>query len=380
MNRTFTSGGVLRLGLSWFAGAVALPAGCAAAVLLCIPALGAAGVIEVPSEQPTIQEAVELSADGDTVLVAPGTYSRVWAKTVTRPGGAVVVNTNVLLDRPVVLLSRAGAEATVIESAGTGPVVIVIGSRGVVIKGFTLRGGRVDERIMDAGGGVFCEVCEVEISESIIEGNSAPFGGGIGCSNAYFVWIHDNYIVGNSRCEFGAGVALVEGTNCTMERNVIAGNTAMVYGGALLINEWSTATVSRNTIVSNAAASGSALYCRSGAEVVMSENIIAGGGGGTAVYCDTLSAGERCLLELSCNDFWDNEGGDWEGCKAGPGNRATDPFFCAPEAGDYSVCALSPSLREGDGCASRGALPYGCLDCPVQELRSSWGFLKSIYR
>ena len=34
-----------------------------------------AGTIHVPSDFPTIQEAVNVSADGDTVLVAPGDYN-----------------------------------------------------------------------------------------------------------------------------------------------------------------------------------------------------------------------------------------------------------------------------------------------------------------
>lgn len=350
------------------------------AAFLCAPVPTAARVIYVPAELPTIQQAVESAADGDTVLVAPGTYRRLWTKTVTRPTGPVIVNTNVLVDRSVVLVSEAGAEATIIEGAGTGPVAVVSGARGVVIRGFTLRGGSADERVLDGGGGVFCELCEVEISENVIQGNSGPFGAGVACSNAYFVWIHDNLIVGNGPCEFGAGVALLERTECTIEFNVIAENQARVYGGALLINEWSSAAVSRNTIAGNSAAAGSALYCRNGSDVRMSVNIVAGGVRGTAVYCDTLSSGGGCALELFCNDFWQNESGNWEGCADGGANRTIDPLFCAPEAGDYSVCAFSPSLSPVDGCGPRGALPYGCLDCPVGEFRCTWGFLKSIYR
>ena len=342
-----------------------------------------ARVIYVPAHFPTIQQAIEDASAGDTVLVAAGTYSRTWIKTIARSGGDVQVTTNVLVDRPIVLAGEAGAEATVIQGAGSGPVVVVTNAGSAVIRGFTIRGGLVDERVLDGGGGIYCESSEIEICENIIEGNGAPFGAGIGCFGASISWIHDNVIRNNSECEFGAGLAFLGGSSTnrvTIEFNVIADNRAEVLGGALFVNEQSSVTVRRNTIVNNHATSGSAIFCRGGAEVEASRNIIAMSTGGVAVYCDTLSVGSTCALDLLCNDFWRNEGGSWEGCVAGAGNRDSDPLFCSHETGDFSLCAFSPSLLDGGECGARGALPFGCLNCPVQEKRLSWGFLKALYR
>ena len=43
-------------------------------LFLCTNLFAQGQVINVPDDQPTIQEAINASADGDTVLVADGTY------------------------------------------------------------------------------------------------------------------------------------------------------------------------------------------------------------------------------------------------------------------------------------------------------------------
>ena len=43
-------------------------------ILICINLFAQSQVINVPSDQPTIQSAINASVDGDTVLVADGTY------------------------------------------------------------------------------------------------------------------------------------------------------------------------------------------------------------------------------------------------------------------------------------------------------------------
>ncbi len=52
---------------------------CCAVVLLTTsllaPGAATAGVIHVPGDQPTIQAGIDVALSGDTVLLAPGTYS-----------------------------------------------------------------------------------------------------------------------------------------------------------------------------------------------------------------------------------------------------------------------------------------------------------------
>ena len=43
-------------------------------VAWCLPSLAHAAVINVPADQPTIQDAIDVAENGDVVIVQPGTY------------------------------------------------------------------------------------------------------------------------------------------------------------------------------------------------------------------------------------------------------------------------------------------------------------------
>jgi hypothetical protein len=345
-----------------------------------LPTGGSAAVVRVPADFETIQEAVDYAAEGDTVLVAPGTYSRTWERRLTRPSGTVRVLTNVLIEKPLEILSEAGAGSTVLHGSGLGPVIVIANARGVTVGGFTVKGGAADETVLDGGGGIYCELSDVEVRGCVIEENRAPFGAGIACFTASGLYVHDSTIRNNLDCEFGGGISLLGGSAGTIESNLFAGNAAAVFGGAMLIGEQSTAGVHSNTVVKNSATSGSGIFCRDGAEVDVSLNIFAFGEGGAAVYCDTLAQGRPCIMDLTCNDFWGNSSEDTRGCQTGSLNRNTDTFFCSAATNDFSICAFSPSLGVGDSCGRRGALPVGCTDCPAEERRLSWGVLKALYK
>jgi hypothetical protein len=338
-------------------------------------------VIKVPSVEPTIQDAVDVASEGDTILVAAGIYDDYQTRTVERPTTSVELTANVFLEKALVLTSESGAEATVIESPGLGPVIVCNMVQGCVLEGFTIRGGCVDETLLDGGGGLYCEWSHLDIRDNIIEDNCGPFGGGIGLFTGSTAEIHGNIIRDNRGDAFGGAVAVFEaGGSTTIEGNVIANNSAAVNGGGLFLTSQASALVQNNTIVGNSAVGGSAVFCRNGTEVTFVRNIVAFGSGNCAVFCDTLGTSTPCTITSSCNDFWGGEGDNFAGCEAGPGDITANPFFCSYENGDYTLCVFSPSLGVGDSCGLRGALPSGCWECAVEERRLTWGLLKTRYR
>src|SRR5215831_21221051 len=73
---------------------------------LCAPPLFAK-IIHVPADQPTIQAGINAAANGDTVLVSPGTYK----ENVNFSGKAITVQ------------SASGAAVTLIDGQQLGVVV-----------------------------------------------------------------------------------------------------------------------------------------------------------------------------------------------------------------------------------------------------------------
>lgn len=120
-------------------------------ILACaLPPLANAATHRVPSEYSTINQALDASAFGDTVLVAPGTYSDVETRTVPWNGGGQTTSTSMaFLKDGVLLTSESGSAATVLDYRAVvdppGGARVMLGgalvSGTTVVEGFTLLAG-----------------------------------------------------------------------------------------------------------------------------------------------------------------------------------------------------------------------------------------------
>ncbi len=272
------------------------------------------GVILVPEDFPTIQEAIDSSSDGNRIFVSAGTY---------------VENVN-FRGKEVLVRSIDGPEVTIIDGSdpdhpdSTSCVMFVSGEgRDAILEGFTItNGGGVSWGAWGYyGGGVYSDEASPTIRNNIIYGNmsDAPrtpddtSGGGIEC----------------------------RGGSPLIERNVIFGHNVSYIGGGISVH-YSYAEIINNTIVGNSAGSGGGIsfWAYTGTTIV--NNIIASNTGGGGIWCGLEDPG------LGYNDVWDNEGGDYWGCSPGPGDISEDPLFLGGEPFDYHLQYFSPCIDAGD--------------------------------
>ncbi|MFN8179858.1 MAG: right-handed parallel beta-helix repeat-containing protein [bacterium] len=175
---------------------------------LAVAASAGAATLRVPSQHPTMQEALQAASAGDTVLVAPGEYKE---KIEIKPG--------------VVLRSEKGPDSTSIVSTAVAGnvldeklVVILPGAdRSTVFEGFTLQGGLLK------GAGVFCEGASPTIRGNVMR----ELGWGINLRSSDAL-IEDNVI---ENCK-GFGIAIFA-SSPELRRNTLDHNEprAISVGG-----------------------------------------------------------------------------------------------------------------------------------------------------
>jgi hypothetical protein len=178
-----------------------------------------------------IQDAVDVSKAGDTVLVTNGVYRT----------GSVGVNgrNRVAVTNAVVLRSVNGPNVTLIEGAPGSTdnpedsIRCIYVADGALVSGFTLTKG-VGWRT--SGGGAYCEAFGV-LTNCVLAGNSAsyPWGDANG-GGAYGGILYNCVLTGNS-ASFDGGNVGGGAANATLYNCTITGNSAYggggVYGGTL---------------------------------------------------------------------------------------------------------------------------------------------------
>lgn len=158
---------------------------------------------------------------------------------------------------------------------------------------------------------------------------------------------------GNSAPRGGA-IACAQSAAPTVSGCTFTGNQGSYTGGAFYC-EQSALRIEQCTLVGNASGRGAGLHCQVNSDIVLRRTILAFSPAGEAVTCLDWS----CLLDVQCCDVYGNAGGDWttclEGALATAGNIARDPLFVDRENGDFHLAAGSPCGPDSAACGTMGA-------------------------
>ncbi|SVB23974.1 uncharacterized protein METZ01_LOCUS176828, partial [marine metagenome] len=252
------------------------------------------GVVNVPGELPTIQGAIDIAVNGDSILVAAGTYTE-----------------NIDFNSKTLVMIGEDRETTIIDGNNSGRVVNISDSS--VLSNFTIQNGA----------------------------NSTTLkGSGINASGSTVL---NNLIVKNNTNEQNEGAGLFldgsPGNSPRLTNSLVIDNTGdgiVFHGVNSLI---SNVTITNNTIAG--------IFLRpsgSNAHPTVINSIIYGnldnnqikfhdvGGQAIEIYYSIVQEGQDSIT-TSTNDTL-----NW-----GTGNLDVDPLFADTASGDYRLLALSPA-------------------------------------
>lgn len=299
---------------------------------------------QVPADFPTIQQALDASSDGDSVVVAAG----IWFGSLDFGG------------RDLVLLG-SGTSTCILQGLAGRLLVFSRGeSSAARLEGFTLRQGQAPTGASNAGGAILIRDSSPTLRGNRFELCSARQGGAVALIRSSSLLEGNEF---DTNQAFMGGAVYVMGGAPELRSNRFLHNTGGLrgYGGALSL-ESTAARVRQNLFVENGAFLGGAISCRLSPEALIERNTIAGnearmGGGLYLAAGDPLVQGNLVAWSaqgeaaasalmaspmLGCNLHFDNAGGDGFPGQNQGGNRVLDPLCCDPQAGDYRLQPGSP--------------------------------------
>ncbi len=216
---------------------------CILAVILLFPVFCIASTLLVSQDGSSIynyiQAAINTAADGDTVLVAAGTYN----ENISYLGKSITVASHFILQQDSLLI-----EQTIIDGQSLyNSDVYMEETNQAVLCGFTLINGRGSQ---EGGGGIIIIHCSPTINNVIIRNsNNLVFRGG-GVSIVYSNPIFNNCTIKNNESFYGGGVYMRYYSRPTFNNCVIDGNTAD-YGGGVCIEDYSVPIFNNTPVINN---------------------------------------------------------------------------------------------------------------------------------
>jgi len=269
-------------------------------------------IINIPADYPNIQQGIDASTDGDTVLVQPGTYY----EKINFNGHNIVLGSLSLITGDF-----SAIDLTTIDGSGGGPGSIIRIENGddqTMIMGFTIKNG-----------------------------SNTQYGGGISCYNSSPSIIY-NKIIDNSAGSYnqvtaGGGISLRNNSDAEIKNNVIFNNFAGSYnnnraiGGGIYCED-SDAVILNNIIFRNMAWDylsyfKSGICCfNSNPEII--NNVIWANVSGE-IYLDSLSSANIAYCNI-------------KGGYSGSNIIDVNPLFMNPDSNNFNFCSQSPCIDSGD--------------------------------
>jgi predicted outer membrane repeat protein len=342
-------------------------------------------VINVPSDVPTIQGAIDSAPNGALIKIYPGVYF----ENIDYIGKNITVSSLLLVTQDTSYISQ-----TIIDGSGIGSVVSFHSNEtsDAKLRGLTIRNGggstgggiqiinssptiqscQIVNNSAGQGGGIFVSGGSPTIHNNKIRSNIETQGdqnaGGIFITNGGGGEITNNKIVNNSGLGLGSGIEAYVPSDLLIKNNIISGNSSSGSSGGITV--WSDGShqldIINNVIHQNNATGIWIVAGNGGGNFNLYHNTIYNNSGNGILFENTydilsiknniISANDGYGLSLSGTNFanvdfncvYYNSTADYNLIAAGVNDISTNPNYFDAELGDFRLRNWSSCIGAGD--------------------------------
>ncbi|MCK4338371.1 MAG: right-handed parallel beta-helix repeat-containing protein [Candidatus Cloacimonetes bacterium] len=340
-------------------------------------------IINIPDDYPTIQQGIDASVNGDTVLVQLGTY----VENINYNGKNITVASLFYTTQDTSYISQ-----TIIDGDSVDTVVKFENGEDstAVLTGFTITNGQGGGSFPNyTGGGITCINSSTPSLENVtITGNIANVdGGGIYCSSSS-PSLENVTITGNS-ADMGGGICCRGNSSPSLQYVTIIGNSADGSGGGIFCSH-SSPSLQNVTITCNNAHDGGGIFCCFDSSPSLENVTITGnsanyGGGGICCYWNSSPSLDNITITSNIANYYG--GGIYCDVNSSPslenvtitGNSAGygGGIFCrdnsSPSLENVTITGNSAGYGYGGGIFCRGNSSPSLVNSIVSDNTGNYG-------